>query len=132
MVFRSSIKYAQKVIDHAILDKKPMCIIPNSDESDYANRYRTRIRNLHRNTTQIERETGRQETYLGFLFLQGHISEDRYVRGPFIHFPVYTLYKQEGKLPGWYIVFSDDKKPILNRALLEALKKKRGFNLPVC
>ena len=86
----------------------------------------TRLRYLYRNIMQIERDKGLEETYLGFPFLVGNVNQEFYVRGPLILFPIHLEYKQEGKLPGWYIVFPEDRKPILNRALMEAMKKKGG------
>jgi hypothetical protein len=57
------------------------------------------------------------------------VNNEFYVRGPLILFPLNLEYKQEGKLPGWYIVFPEDRKPILNRALMEAIRKKEGPSL---
>ncbi len=117
-------------MEHAITDKKAFCLVSNSDNSQVADKDRIKIRNLYRNVTQIERETGRKETYFGFPFLQGHVNKDWYVRGPLILFPISISYKQEGRSPGWYVSFSPDKAPILNRPLLEALRKKGGYVLP--
>jgi hypothetical protein len=64
-----------------------------------------------------------------FSFLVGNVNPEFYVRGPLISFPINLEFKQEGKQPGWYIVFPEDGKPILNRALMEAIKKKGGPNL---
>jgi hypothetical protein len=123
-------KYSVSIVEHALTDKKAVCFVPNSDNSKTADTDRSRLRNLYRNVTQIERETGRKEIYLGFPFLQGHLNRDWYVRGPLILFPASVSYNQEGKSPGWYVSFSQDKGPILNRPLLEALRKKGGYVLP--
>ncbi|MFZ0512012.1 MAG: hypothetical protein WAM14_10425, partial [Candidatus Nitrosopolaris sp.] len=77
----------------------------------------------------IEREKGLQETYLGFPFLVGNVNPEFYVRGPLILFPINLEFRQESKQPGWYIAFPEDGKPILNRALIEALKKNGGPSL---
>src|SRR2546425_5149975 len=90
----------KKVVDHSLVDKKSICIIPNSEKSRWAESERTKLRSLYRNITQIQRETGLQETYLGFPFVEGHISKRWYVRGPLVLFPVSIIYKNEGKLPG--------------------------------
>lgn len=121
---------ASKILENAITDRRPVCIVPDSDRLRSTEKERTMLQNLYRNITQIRRETGRQEVYLGFPFLVGHVTEQLYVRGPLILFPVSIVYTQESKPFGWYIVFSEDKDPILNRALLEALKSENGPRLP--
>ena len=79
---------------------------------------------MYRNLTQIELETGLQESYLGFPFLEGHIGIDAYIRAPLILFPISIEYQKMGRPPGWYLVFSKEKPTILNRALLALLSKK--------
>ena len=118
----ATISTDKKIIDRALSDRKPICIIPNSDRSQQADNQRTRLRKFYQNTTQIHRETGRQENYLGFPFLVGHVTKDLYIRGPLILFPISIIYKEESRPAGWYIVFSEDKDPILNRALLESIR----------
>lgn len=122
----SAISTDKKIIDHALSDRKSICIIPNSDTSQQADNQRTRLGKLYQNTTQIQRETGRQENYLGFPFLVGHVTKGLYVRGPLILFPVSIVYKEEGRPSGWYIVFAEDKDPILNRALMESIRVETG------
>src|SRR5919106_709058 len=118
----ATISTDKKIIYRALSDRKPICIIPNSDRSQQADNQRTRLRKFYQNTTQIHRETGRQENYLGFPFLVGHVTKDLYIRGPLILFPISIIYKEESRPAGWYIVFSEDKDPILNRALLESIR----------
>jgi very-short-patch-repair endonuclease len=118
-----------KSVERALTRKTPICLIPDSDDSELAEKDRNRLRSLYRNVTQLELETGLQETYLGFPFLVGHIAEEDYIRGPLVLFPVSIEHKKEGKPPGWYLSFSKDKQPIPNRALLAALKKKAGLTL---
>jgi hypothetical protein len=43
-----------------------------------------------------------------------------------ILFPISIVYKEESRPAGWYIVFSEDKDPILNRALLESIRVETG------
>ncbi len=114
----------KKVVDHALLDRRSIRIRSKSDKPELARKDNTRLRNLYRNIVQIEREIGLQETYLGFPFLVGNVNDEFYVRGPLILFPINLEFKHEGKQPGWYIVFPEDRKPILNRALIEPIKKK--------
>jgi hypothetical protein len=119
----------KRVVDHALLDKRSIRIISKSDKTELARKDNTRLRYLYRNVIQIEREKGLQETYLGFPFLVGNVNNEFYIRGPLILFPINLEYKQEGKQPGWYIVFPQDRKPILNRALMAAIRKKGGPSL---
>ena len=119
----------KRVVDHALLDKRSIRIISKADKTELARKDNTRLRYLYRNVIQIERDKGLQETYLGFPFLVGNVNNEFHVRGPLILFPINLEYKQEGKLPGWYIVFPEDRKPILNRALMEAIRKKGGPSL---
>jgi very-short-patch-repair endonuclease len=119
----------KKVMDHALLDKRSIRIRSTSDRSELGKKDSTRLRYLYRNIVQIERDKGLKETYLGFPFLTGNVNREFYVRGPLILFPISLQFKQEGKQQGWYIEFPEDEKPILNRALMEAIKKKGGPNL---
>jgi superfamily I DNA and/or RNA helicase/very-short-patch-repair endonuclease len=125
----SGISPTKNIIEHAILDRKGVCIISNSDKSHSAEKERMRLRKLYRNTIDIQRQTGRQEMYLGFPFLVGHVNKQLYVRGPLILFPVSIVYRQEGKPAGWYILFSEDKDPILNRALMQRIRIGGGQTL---
>ncbi len=94
----------------------------NDTFEENAAKDRTKIKTLYRNTVQIERETGRQETYLGFPFLSGFVSQDKYIRGPLLLFPITLEYRREGRTSGWFITFSKYKRATVNRALIEALK----------
>lgn len=120
----------EKLVERALIKKTATCIIPDADDSDLAEKDRIKLRSLCRNITQLELETGLQETYLGFPFLAGHIEQDSYIRGPFVLFPITIEYRKDGRPPGWYVSFSKDKSAMPNRALLAALKKKARVNLP--
>lgn len=120
---------AERVVERAILKKSPICLIADSDSSELAEKDRNKLRSLYRNITQIELETGLRETYLGFPFLAGHITGDSYVRGPFALFPISIEHRKEAKPSGWYLSFSKEKQPILNRALMAAMRKKCGITL---
>ena len=65
---------AAKIFEHAITDRRSVCIIPDTNRSRSIEDERMRLQNLYRNITQIRRETGRQEVYLGFPFLTGHVT----------------------------------------------------------
>lgn len=120
----------EKLVERALTKRTATCLIPDSDDSDLAEKDRVKLRSLYRNIAQLELETGLQETYLGFPFLAGHIEQDSYIRGPFVLFPITIEYRKEGRPPGWYVSFSKDKPAVPNRALIAALKKKARVNLP--
>lgn len=126
----AAVSSAKDIIDHALSDRKSLCIVSNSDKTKYAENERARLRKLYRNTLEIERETGRQEIYLGFPFVVGHINKQLYVRAPLILFPASVTYREEGRPAGWYLVFAEDKDPIVNRALIERIKIEGGQSLP--
>jgi Protein of unknown function (DUF4011) len=126
----AGIGIAKDIIDHALSDRKSVCIVSNSDKTRYAENERARLRKLHRNTVEIERETGRQEIYLGFPFVVGHVNKELYIRAPLILFPASVTYREVGRPAGWYIVFAEDKDPIVNRALMERIKIEGGQSLP--
>jgi hypothetical protein len=77
----------QLVIERAFQKKNSICLIPDSDDSELADKDRIKLRSLSRTTSQLQLETGLQEAYLGFPFLVGHIGVDTYVRGPWSCFP---------------------------------------------
>ena len=122
---------AIKNIDAALSDKKGerQNILLDSIISDAADAARSHLRTLSRNLGQIEEETGQQTGYLGFPFLQGHANADFYVRGPIVLFPIFLGYERKARNGGWFLHL-EDKRPILNGALIAALKKKGGYMLP--
>jgi hypothetical protein len=96
----------QLLIERAFKKKNSLCLIPDSDDSELADKDRTKLRSLSRNTSQLELETGLQEAYLGFPFLVGHVGVDTYVRGPLVLFPISLEYRKLGKPSGWYLNFT--------------------------
>ncbi len=104
-------------------------ILSDTVTDDDADSARGKLKTLNRNLRQIEEETGQQTGYLGFPFLQGHIDSDFYVRGPLALFPVSLIHIQQAKNSGWFINF-EDKRPIINGALIAALRKRAGYNIP--
>jgi Protein of unknown function (DUF4011) len=114
----------QLVIERAFQNKNAICLIPDSDDSDLANKERTKLKSLYRTLSQIELETGLLEAYFGFPFLVGHVGIDTYVRAPLVLFPITIVYRKLGRPSGWYLVFSRERPSIINRALMALLKKR--------
>jgi len=104
-------------------------ILSDSIVNDEADSARSKLKTLSRILMQIEEETGQQTGYIGFPFLQGHPNPDFYIRGPVALFPISLEYKRQAKNAGWFLHLSD-KRPILNGALIAALKKKGSWQLP--
>ena len=103
-------------------------ILLDSKSGDDADSARYKLKTLSRNLAQIEEETGSQAGYFGFPFLQGHINPDFYVRGPIVLFPISLEYRRMARNGGWFLRLID-KRPILNGALITALKRKGGRQL---
>ena len=124
---------AVKNIDATLNDKKDegerQNILLDSIMNDDADAARSALKTLSRNLGQIEEETGQQTGYFGFPFLQGHANADFYVRGPIVLFPISLEYERKARNGGWFLRL-EDKRPILNGALIAALKKKGGYMLP--
>lgn len=123
---------AVKNIGAAINDKadpgESHNILPDSLSGDDADVARAHLLTLYRNMEQVEEETGQQVGYLGFPFLQGRPAPGFYVRGPLVLFPISLARKSKSGGSGW-ILGLEDKRPILNGALVAALRKKGGHQL---
>jgi hypothetical protein len=117
------------VIERAFQKRNGICLIPDSDNSELADKDRVKLRSLYRTLGQLELETGLEEAYLGFPFLVGHVGLDTYVRGPLILFPISIEYRKFGRPSGWFLSFSKEKPIIVNRALMALLKKKGRISL---
>lgn len=106
-----------------------VCILPDSDSSEEATSIRQHLKTLARNIQQLEDETGSQYCFLGFPFLEGHITPEHYVRGPLVLFYVSIQHTRGPKTTGWHITFADSM-PILNHTLFAALEEIGGYHMP--
>ena len=120
----------KRIIEKAFQKKSQICLVSDSDDSELAEKDRTKLRSLYRNLTQLELETGLKEAYFGFPFIVGHVGVDIYVRAPLVLFPISIEYTKDAKPSGWYLLFSKEKPSIVNRALLALLKKKGRITVP--
>ena len=107
----------------------PVSILLDSISSEDADSARSRLKSLSRNLARMEEETGQQAGYLGFPFLQGHVTPNFYVRGPLVLFPISLVRSKKETRRGWAIELAH-KRPILNGALIASLKKKGNYDLP--
>ena len=101
----------------------------DSIDGDDSDAIRGKLRSLSNNLKQIEEETGQQTGFVGFPFLQGHANPDFFVRGPLILFPVVVEQKRQARGGGWFLNFIDSR-PIINGALIAAIKKKAELKIP--
>lgn len=90
---------------------------------------RSSLLSLKRSLEQIENETGQHTGYLGYPFLEGSPEPGVYVRGPVALFPMRIAHEKKARGAGWYMRLLDER-PVLNRALFAALRKKGGYDLP--
>lgn len=120
----------ERIIERALASKKSICLIADPDIKEDTAKDRAKLVTLSRNVHQIEMETGLKETFLGFPFLVGHITAEYYVRAPLVLFPVQLEHLKDIKPAGWYLIFPKDEMPVLNRALLAAIRKIGGYSLP--
>lgn len=122
-------KKIDDLIQQSFKRKKAICILSESDFSDEATVMRRHLKDLSRNIKQVEDETGSQYCYLGFPFLEGHIDQDHYIRGPLVLFPISIYFGREGNNEiGWYVKFLDSA-PIFNHTLFATLEKIGGFKM---
>lgn len=120
----------QSLVEIGLTGKKGVCVIPDSDISEEALKNRARLTTLSRNLSQLETETGLKESFLGILFLEGNISTEYFVRAPLVLIPIKLEHLKNTRPPGWYVNFPDNEVPVLNRALLAAIRKIGGYVLP--
>ena len=121
-------KKIDDLIEQSFKRKNPVCILPDSDFSEEADVMRRHLKDLARNIKQLEDETGSQYCYFGFPFLEGHLDQEHYLRGPLVLFPISVYSGREGTTSGWFVKFSDVS-PIFNHTLFAALEKIGGYKI---
>ena len=121
-------KTIKDLVDQSFKRKKPVCILPDSDESEEADVMRKHLKDLSRNIKQLEDETGAQYCYFGFPFLEGHLDKEHYLRGPLVLFPISVYSGKKGTVNGWFVKFSDVS-PIFNYTMFTALEKIGGYTI---
>ncbi len=117
------------VLKKAVWTRSAICLIKDSDRSDEAEEARSNLTYLERSARTIFEETGLSDLYLGFPFLVGQAGAESFVRAPLVLFPVRLERVRRDTSPGWYLAFAEEEYPVVNRALLAALKKACGVSL---
>lgn len=90
-----------------------------SGKRDKLIEYSVSLRSLLREITSIVKETGRNELYVGFPFVEGKLKDDTFVRAPLFMFPVSLL--RDGD--SYYLENKDEAVIYLNKVLLLAICK---------
>ena len=121
---------AEEAVEKALAGSGRVAVVLDSDDSDTAADIRASVTQLERSVRLIFEESGLDDCYLGFPFVVGHIAPDKFVRAPVVLFPASIERVRGSRGAGWYIAFSQDEPPVLNRALLAALRKVRGIAPP--
>lgn len=121
---------AQEAVEKALAGSGRVAIVLDSDDSDIAADIRSSVSQLERSQRLIFEESGLDDGYLGFPFVVGHIAPDKFVRAPVVLFPAAIERVRGSRGAGFYLTFSQDEPPVLNRALLAALRKVRGIVVP--
>ena len=127
-IIENTPKKIPELIEQSFKRKKPVCILPDSDFSEEADTMRRHLKDLSRNIKQLEDETGSQYCYFGFPFLEGHLDQEHYLRGPLVLYPISVYYRRESTTSGWFIKFADVS-PIFNHTLFAAFEKIGGYEI---
>ncbi|MCL2630483.1 MAG: AAA domain-containing protein [Firmicutes bacterium] len=82
------------------------------------------LRYLKREVDEIEKETGRNDLYIGYPFVAGNLTSDIPLRAPLMLFPAnLVIEKDEAK-----IVLDRNQPIILNKTFVLAYSKEKGIN----
>jgi len=127
-IIENNPKKIPELIEQSFKRKKPVCILPDSDFSEEADVMRRHLKDLARNIKQLEDETGSQYCYFGFPFLEGHLDQEHYLRGPLVLSPISVYQGRESTTSGWFVKFADVS-PIFNHTLFAALEKIGGYEI---
>ncbi len=121
---------AEEAVEKGLAGSGRVALVLDSDDSDTAKDIRASVTQLERSVRLIFEESGLDDCYLGFPFVVGHIAPDKFVRAPIVLFPASLERVRGSRGAGFYLTFSEDEPPVLNRALLAALRKVRGIAVP--
>jgi very-short-patch-repair endonuclease len=117
-----------EAVEKAIAGEGRVTLVLDSDSSQTAQTLRSSLTQVERSLRLLFEESGLDDCFLGFPFIVGHLGPDKYVRAPVVLFPVAIERVRRERGSGWYLTFSPDEPPVLNRALLAAIRKVRGVS----
>jgi hypothetical protein len=123
-------KAAEGAVEQALAATGQVRLVGDADATPKAEAARRALTQQERVARLVYEETGLEHTYLGFPFLSGHIDNEHYVRAPLALFPVRLERKRGARGFGWYLTLQEDAAPVLNKALIAAVKLTSGLSLP--
>lgn len=119
---------ANELLQHCLKENTPKNILPkskNSEEAELHLKLSKRLTHLYRSVTDLEREKGLHDLYIGFPFLVGFpIGSNTVIQAPVFLLPV-TLEKITPKkgAANWILKSSKDVPAVFNKTLFFALSK---------
>ncbi len=120
----------KEAVTQALAGSGRLRLVADSDQSPAAQEARKSLTAQARAARLVLDETGLEHTFVGFPFLVGHLDGEHYVRAPLALFPARLQRTRGARGFGWYLEIPEGSGPVLNKALLAALKLVRGVALP--
>ncbi len=120
---------ADAVLPKARKAPTEVLLVSDRDETEPAELARAHLVELSRFAAARAEETGLEELFLGFCWVEGFVAPEVHVRGPLALLPVRVDRQPHARPPGWYARFEDSTVQ-LNRALLGTLRKHKGYAAP--
>jgi len=130
ILWKGDVGKLDDALKKAVWTRSSITLIKDSEKSEEAELLRSNAVALERTSRLIFEETGLSDTYLGFPFLVGHACKEGYVRAPLLLFPARLERVRSDGIPGWYLAFTESEYPVINRALVAALRKVCNISLP--
>ncbi len=89
-----------------------------------------RIKEIGRLDAALRDESGANDLYIGFPFIEGTLSDGTYIRAPLLFFPA-VLGRSLEAPPGWYLdPKRAEEEPLFNRSLLLVLRRIDSVTVP--
>lgn len=85
----------------------------------------TSLKALEKEISDVYKETGRYELFIGYPFIEGKLKDDTFIKSPLFLFPI--RFNKQGD--SWYIENIQESSIFLNKVLLLAISKFNGVNL---
>ncbi len=115
------------LIEHCLSQESEVPILPSKDFKNEKlwDELSSRLVHLHRNISEIHKEKGLYDLYIGFPFLTGKPSgSETLIQAPIFLIPVHLekSFPKKG-MPVWTLKASSDSKVLFNKTLFYALSK---------
>lgn len=88
--------------------------------------YGVSLKALAKEVQEINKETGRQELYIGYLFVEGKLKDDTFIRGPLVLIPVHLV--RQGDT--WHLEKVGEGEFLINQVLLLGIAKHNEIKTP--